>query len=360
MRSPDPDFERLRNTLYGGQADRVPLGDVLIDEGAKETFLGKPVNNLAADIEFSFQAGYDYLILGRRVAGFPPLWEAARLENYYEVQRKTGHGRSKGVLNDWDDFKRYPWMKPSDLDFRIFDSAERLLPSRMKVIRYLGPMFQMAWMLMGFETFSYKLADDPVFIDAILDRIFEIVNREFEDAIQREHIGAIWYLDDIGVKDRLMVSPVFLRKALFPRMRIFAEGCRKKGIPFLYHTDGNISSVLEDILDLGVNALHPIEPLAMDIHEIRERTRGKLCLIGNIDVDLLLRGTPGEIKEDTLKHLRTLGPGGGYVLGSSNSIHRTIRAENYRAMLDTALQNGKYPIATGNSGGEDEKKGGTE
>jgi uroporphyrinogen decarboxylase len=98
----------------------------------------------------------------------------------------------------------------------------------------------------------------------------------------------------------------------------------------------------------------------MDIHEIRERTRGKLCLIGNIDVDLLLRGTPGEIKEDTLKHLRTLGPGGGYVLGSSNSIHRTIRAENYRAMLDTALQNGKYPIATGNSGGEDEKKGGTE
>jgi len=344
MRSPDPNFERLRKTLYGGQADRVPLAEVLIDEGAKETFLGKPVNDLAADLEFFLQAGYDYIILGRRVAGFPPLWESARLENYYEIQRKTGHGRSKGVLNDWDDFKSYPWMKPGDLDFRIFDEAERLLPSGMKVIRYLGPMFQMAWMLMGFETFSYALADDPSLIDAIFDKIFDVVNREYEDAIQRESIGAIWYLDDIGVKDRLMVSPALLRKALFPRMRIFAEGCKKRGIPFLYHTDGNITRVLEDILDMGVNALHPVEPLAMDIYEIKKRVGGKLCLIGNIDVDLLLRGTPEEIEEDTKKHLRELGPGGGYVLGSSNSIHRTIKAENYRAMLDTALQYGKYPI----------------
>ena len=344
MRSPDPNFERLRKTLYGGQVDRVPLAEVLIDEGAKETFLGKPVNDLAADLEFSLQAGYDYIILGRRVAGFPPLWESARLENYYEIQRKTGHGRSKGVLNDWDDFKSYPWMKPGDLDFRIFDEAERLLPSGMKVIRYLGPMFQMAWMLMGFETFSYALADDPSLIDAIFDKIFDVVNREYEDAIQRESIGAIWYLDDIGVKDRLMVSPALLRKALFPRMRIFAEGCKKKGIPFLYHTDGNITRVFEDIMDMGVNALHPIEPLAMDIYEIKKRVGGKLCLIGNIDVDLLLRGTPEEIEEDTKKHLRELGPGGGYVLGSSNSIHRTIKAENYRAMLDTALQYGKYPI----------------
>ena len=344
MRSPDPNFERLRKTLYGGQADRVPLAEVLIDEGAKETFLGKPVNDLAADLEFSLQAGYDYIILGRRVAGFPPLWEAARLENYYEIQRKTGHGRSKGVLNDWDDFRSYPWMKPGDLDFRIFDEAEKLLPSGMKVIRYLGPMFQMAWMLMGFETFSYALADDPSLIDAIFDKIFDVVNREYEDAIQRESIGAIWYLDDIGVKDRLMVSPVFLRKALFPRMKIFAEGCKKKGIPFLYHTDGNITHVFEDVVDMGVNALHPIEPLAMDIYEIKKRVGGKLCLIGNIDVDLLLRGTPEEIEEDTKKHLRELGPGGGYVLGSSNSIHRTIRVENYRAMLDTALKHGKYPI----------------
>ena len=344
MRSPDPNFERLRKTLYGGQADRVPLAEVVIDEGAKESFLGKPVNDLVTDLEFFIQAGYDYMILGRRIAGFPGIWEAACLKNYYDRQRKPGQGGSKGVINDWNDFKNYPWMKPEDLDFRIFDEAEKLLPRGMKVIRYLGPIFQMTWMLMGFETFSYKLAEDPSLIDAILDKVFEVVNQEYEDAIQREGIGAIWYVDDIGAKDRLMVSPAFLQKALFPRMRIFVEGCKKKGIPFLYHTDGNIHRVFEDIMEMGVNALHPIEPLAMDIYEIKKKVGGRLCLIGNIDVDLLLRGTPEEIAEDTKTHLKLLGPGGGYVLGSSNSIHRTITVENYRAMLETTLKYGKYPI----------------
>jgi len=344
MITPDPNFERFRKTLYCGQADRVPLGEVLIDEGAKEIFLGKPVNDLSTDLEFHIQAGYDYIILGRRISGFPPLWDAARLENYYEVQRKLGQGRSKGVINDWDDFKNYPWIKPGDLDFRIFDEVEKILPQKMRVVRYLGPIFQMVWMLMGFETFCYKLAEDPSLVEAMFDKIFEIVHQEYEDAIRRDSVGAIWYLDDIGVKDRLMVSPALLRKALFPKMKIFAEGCRRREIPLIYHTDGNVSQVLPEIIDIGINALHPIDPLGMDIYEVKKSVAGKLCLLGNIEVDLLLRGTPAEIEEDTKRHIEILGPGGGYVLGSSNSIHRTIQLENYRAMIETTMKYGKYPV----------------
>jgi uroporphyrinogen decarboxylase len=342
---PDPDFERLRKTLYCGQADRVPLAEITIDEGAKEAFLGKPLNDLSTDIEFYLKAGYDYMTLGRRIAGFPPIWDAARRDNYYQVQRQVGHGKSQGVISDWDDFKRYPWIKPGDLDFRIFDEAEKILPKGMKVIRYMGPVFQMAWMLMGFEAFCYKQADDPALIEAILDKIFEIVYREFEDALQREIVGGVWYGDDIAVKDRLMVSPSFLRKSFFPKLKRLGEGCTKRGIPLLYHTDGDITQVLDDIIDAGVNAIHPIDPTGMDIYETKKKVAGRLCVIGNVDVDLLLRGTPAEIEEDTRKHLKLLGPGGGYVLGSSNSIPRTTRPENYRAMIETALRHGMYPIS---------------
>jgi hypothetical protein len=127
---------------------------------------------------------------------FPPLWDAAHLENYYEVQRQVGHGRSKGVINDWDDFKNYPWIKPDDLDFRILDEAEKILPRQMKVIRYLGQVFQMTWMLMGFEAFCYKLAEDPSLVEAVFENIFEIVYREFEDALERDIVGAIWFGDN--------------------------------------------------------------------------------------------------------------------------------------------------------------------
>jgi uroporphyrinogen decarboxylase len=341
---PNPNFERLRKTLYCGQADRVPLAEITIDEGAKEAFLGKSLNTLSTDIEFYIQAGYDYITLGRRIAGFPPVWDSAHWGNYYEVQRQVGRGKSKGAISDWDDFKRYPWLRPDDLDFRILDEAEKILPKEMKVIRYMGPVFQMTWMLMGFETFCYKQADDPALVEAIFEKIFEMVYREFEDAIQRDIVGAVWYGDDIAVKDRLMVSPDFLRKIFFPKLKRLGEGCKKRGIPLIYHTDGDITQVLEDIIASGVNALHPIDPTGMDIYQIKKRVAGRLCIIGNIDVDLLQRGTAQEVEEDTKKHLKLLGPGGGYVLGSSNSIPRTSNPENYRKMLETALKYGTYPI----------------
>ena len=344
MRRLDPNFSRLKKTLYCGQADRVPLAEVLIDEDAKAAFLGKPINDLAIDLEFYIKAGYDYISLGRRIAGFPPIWDAARFHNYYEAQRSVGRGRMKGIISDWNDFRNYPWMERDDLDFRIFDEAERILPKEMKVIRYLGPVWQMEWLLMGFEQFSYKLVEDPQLVDAIYDKIFEIVFWEFEDALQRDVVGAIWYLDDIAIKDRLMVSPSFLRKNLFPRVKMMTDKCKERNIPFIYHSDGNISKVLQDIIDAGVNALHPIDPTGMDIYDFKKKVAGKMCIIGNINVDLLHRGTPEEVEEDTKRHLKFLGSGGGYIVSSSNSIVRTIKPENYRAMLETVWKYGKYPI----------------
>jgi uroporphyrinogen decarboxylase len=341
---PDPSFERLRRALFCQEVDRVPLAEVLIDEEAKEVFLGRPITDLSTDIEFYVRAGYDYVPLGRRIAGFPGVWDAAQFENYYEAQRAVGRGRMKGRIADRWDLKHYPWMKREDFDFRILDQAERLLPKKMRVIRYLGPVFQLTWILMGFEFFSYKLADDPGLVEAVFERVSEIVHWEFEDAIDREIVGAIWYLDDIAMKDRLLVSPAFLRKHLFPRIKSMADRCKAKDIPFIYHTDGDVSEVLRDIIEAGVDALHPIDPTTMDIYATKEKVRGQLCIVGNIDLDLLLRGRPDEVAKDTREHLVRLGPGGGYVVSSSNSIHRNVKAENYRALLETTLKYGHYPL----------------
>jgi len=344
MIRPDPNFERLRTTLFRGQADRVPLAEITIDEGAKESFLGKPLHDLATDIEFYVKAGYDFITLGRRIAGFPPIWDSAKRHSYYDVQRQVGHGQSHGVIRDWTDFRKYPWASCRNLDFRILDDADKYLPPQMKIVRYMGPAFQMTWMLMGFDAFCYSLADDTALVEAILENIFRIVLLEFEDAIQRETVGAVWYGDDIAMKDRLLVSPEFLRRVFFPKLKMLGMGCRKRGIPFIYHTDGDVSSVVADIIDAGVDALHPIDPIAMDIYAFKPQVADKLCIIGNIDVDLLLRGSSAEVAADTREHLRRLGPGGGYVMGSGNSIPRAVRPENYRALLETTLEYGRYPI----------------
>jgi uroporphyrinogen decarboxylase len=319
--------------------------EVTIDEEAKEAFLGKPLNDIETDLEFYMKAGYDYISLGRRIAGFPGIWNSARLENYYEAQRSAGKGTMKGPIKDWQDFKHYPWPKPEELDFRILDRIEPILPREMKVIRYMGPVFQMVWMLMGFENFCEKLCTDPDLVNAIWDKIWEILYAELTDAMQRDIIGGIMYGDDIAIKSGLMVSPQLLRKKLFPRIKLIGDGCRKKGIPLIYHTDGDVTEVVDDIFAAGVNALHPIDPTGMDIYEFKPKVAGRLCVIGNIDIDLLTLGNPEQVVADTKKHIQLLAPGGGYVVSTSNSVVRSFKPENYRAMLQTVVEFGSYPIS---------------
>jgi uroporphyrinogen decarboxylase len=335
-----PDFTRLLTALRCGVPDRVPLAEITIDEGAKEAFLGRPVTDLRADIAFYVEAGYDFLTLGRRLAGYPPVWPAATSTTYYDVQRAVAHGSMDGTIRSRADYRAYPWMEPSALDLGILDEVVPLLPGSMRVIRYCGPVFQMTWMLMGFEALSYALADDPGLVASIMDRIFDVVRAEVEDALQREVVGAVWFGDDIAIKDRLMVAPEFLRAQFFPKLAELGSMCAARGVPLIYHTDGNVSSVLPDIIAAGVKALHPVDPLGMDIVATKAEVGGRLCVIGGVDVGLLLTGTPAAVAEETRERLRCLAPGGGYVLGSSNSIPRSVPAANYRAMLDAVRAHG--------------------
>ena len=82
----------------------------------------------------------------------------------------------------------------------------------------------------------------------------------------------------------------------------------------------------------------------MDIDQVKARVGQRLCLIGNISNELLADGTPGQVAQLTRQRLKTLAPGGGYCLGSGNSVPSWAQLANYRAMIDTGLAHGRYPI----------------
>jgi uroporphyrinogen decarboxylase len=99
---------------------------------------------------------------------------------------------------------------------------------------------------------------------------------------------------------------------------------------------------MDDIVGAGVSALHPIEPKGLNIKELKEKRGHQLCLCGGIDLDLLARVTPEEIKTLVRNILAVAAPGGGYCAGSSNSITEYVKVENYLAMLETVIIEGKY------------------
>ena len=139
--------------------------------------------------------------------------------------------------------------------------------------------------------------------------------------------------DDIAYRTGTMVPIEWLKTKLFPVYKKMGEICRQADKPFIYHSDGNLSKVLNTIMDSGFNALHPIEPESMDIYEVRKKVGKKICLLGNICVHTLATETPAVIRELVKDRIFNLGYEGAYCVGSSNSVPDYVPFENYKAML---------------------------
>lgn len=342
----EADFERLKTVLMGGVSDRVPNIELVIDQEIKEAFLGKPVTTLADEIEFRYKAGYDYAWIS--IGMIDP---AGTVNKDYVPDTDDQHFQGKdkrvwadqhtGVINSFDDFTKFPWPDPKTLDYSPFIKAGSYLKGGMKIIAILGKIFTAAWELTGLEKFSEFMHDNPKLIDKLVDHIGSIQLQVCEKVVRFDNVGAIWVPDDIAYHTGTMVNPQWLKNRIFPYYKKMSELCRSAGKPFIYHSDGDLTCMLDTIIDSGFNALHPIEPESMDIYEVRKKVGKKLCLLGNIRVHTLSTGTRQEIRDLVKDRIYNLGKQGAYCVGSSNSVPNYIPIANYREMLLTSAEYGK-------------------
>ncbi len=360
-----PDFSRLRQALLlEGEPDYVPLFDG-VDKEVKNAFLGKPVTDLKGEIEFAAAAGYDYVFIavgfryflglapsltkGKKitVSTPKPLTRAgtAKYSVFTDVESERPWAEEgKGVVTNLDEFESFPWPSADDFDYSPFEDIKAYLPQGMKVIALIDGVFTPTWLLMGGETFYLSLVDNPELIRLIFEKIGAIQLDCIRKVVSFDCVGAFRVSDDIAHNQGLLVSPKHLREYFFPWLKQVGDICKEKDLPFIYHTDGNVVEVLDDIIGAGVNGLHPIQPNAMNIQCVKKQIGDKLCLLGNIDMDVLARGSSQEIEELVKRNLKEIAPGGGYVVGSSNSVPEYIPVENYNAMVKTTLRLGRYPI----------------
>jgi hypothetical protein len=195
---------------------------------------------------------------------------------------------------------------------------------------------------MGFDTFALALYDDR----SLVEDLFEIYSSWYARVVRRLcelDFDFLWCADDIAFKTAPYVSPKIFRQLFLPHYRRVADQIT---VPWIFHSDGNLMPILDDLLSLGMSGLHPIEPGAMDLGLLKRRYGGALCLVGHISVDTLSRGAPHEVEALVQQAIATAAPGGGYIAGSSNSIAYYCRAENVRAMQRAILRYGRYPLAS--------------
>jgi uroporphyrinogen decarboxylase len=124
-----------------------------------------------------------------------------------------------------------------------------------------------------------------------------------------------------------------------------AQQTHAKDRIYIMHSDGDLTRLMPDLIEVGVDVLQPIDPSCMDIVKIKQEFGDRICLVGNVPNELLRSGTPEQVQEYTLNLLRNCARGGGYCVGSGNSVPDWAKFDNFMAMRDTALKYGAYPIS---------------
>ena len=328
-----PDFENLQNTLLNKKSRYVPMIELGIDPSIKAKIIGRPILNPDDDIEFMLTAGYDFVKIQPEIVINLNRQVLRNAGQESDSQDRAWSPEGQGIITNWEEFEKYTWPKKEDINYSRFEIMSNYLPENMGIIGQYGDIFTNVWELMGFETFAMAIYEQPDLVQAIFEKISDLILSMFDTMADMESVGVLWYSDDIAYSSNLMVSPDFLRTNFFPILKHIGNLAKKRDIPFIYHTDGVLWEVMDDFIECGVTALHPIEPKSMDIYEVKQKVGDQLCLCGGVEVDLLARGTRQEVAELSRKYIEEIGRNGGYCLGSSNSIPNYINPDNYQAML---------------------------
>jgi uroporphyrinogen decarboxylase len=334
-----PDFANLKNVLLCRDKKYVPLIELHIDEGYKEKYLSKKICGIEDEIKFSLEHCHDFILAAKGI-----LKPAKTLGNETNKDGVIWADEDDGMIKNEKDLSGYKWMDPSKEDYSIFKDAKRILPEGMKIIATGGKIFTATWMLMGFNNFCISTIENRDFVKKLFFKIGEIQFEIFKNIVEFNTVGAFAAIDDIAYSEGLMISAEILRENLFPWYKKMGEICNLKNIPFIYHSDGKIFEIIEDLLDCGFNAIHPIEPKAMAIEEVNDKYNGRLCLLGNIEMDTLIRGSREDVEKLVLKNLKNIASKGFYACGASNTITTPMPIENVKAMVDAVRKCGSYPI----------------
>ncbi len=352
----EPNFERIRTMLLrAGEPDRVPLGDISVHPMLKAGVLGRPIRTLEDEVAFWAAAGFDHVPLeqGLQLTDAIKRRSMHEMEAHYAADTEDTHVRSwategKGLIASRADFDGFQWPDPDALDYSLFERIDPLLSPQVKVIGVVGKVFTCVSWLMGLEGLSFALADDPDLVALVFERVGGFQHRVVENLLGFASVGAVWHADDIAFKTQLLVNPRILRDHVFPWYVKMNRLAHAKDVPVVYHSDGALQEVVEDIIACGFDGMNPIEPPAMDINAVKREYGRRIAIIGNIDLGYTLtRGTPGEVRAEVHQRIHDLAPGGGYAVSSSNSVPEYVPLANLNAMREATFEYGPYPIAVG-------------
>ena len=338
--------ERVLTALRREDVDHIPWIEGIVQNGIASAVCGEPIDvdwSVAPD-GFPTMPG-DALADEQKkvnaVLGKANLQFSAFAPIYCHKMTPADDGSpvlvGDGKIRTRADFEQiFELPSPTDADF--VDNARKFIAHKGEYCACACIRLGIGATLlsMGIEAFSYAMVDDPQLVVDVHDGYADWTG-QVVPMLEEVGFDVIWAFDDVAFNSGPVFSPEFYVERILPKEREVAAGFTR---PLIAHSDGDMTPLLDSWLELGQDAIHPLQPDVMDIERVKASYGDRVALVGNIFMNDLVEKEPAEIEQQVRTRIEAIGPGGGYIISSSNSLTDDMKPENVLAMRDAIREYG--------------------
>ncbi len=344
--------ERVQRALTKNNPDRVPVFADYVPEVKERLY---KYFNTRDYYDICVKLGNDMLLSGAGIStsyygeGDEYTCDWGCKWKYFENSQGSYTEIVEHPLADDEDGKKLAEYKiPNPESEKVYMPARKLVEKYGKT-HFIGTsvacsIFEAGWYIHGLEETIMDMASNPDYANALFDKVMEFPLKAGLRLIE-EGVDLLWLGDDVGMQHCMMMSPEMWRRYFKPRMQkiISAYKAKNPNIIVAYHSCGFIEPIIEDYIEIGLDVLNPIQPLAMDPAVIKEKYGDKLSFWGAICVQQTLpNGSEEYIRGEVALRMKTIGKGGGYLMGPAHTVQADTSLDNIFAFYKAVLELGGY------------------
>ncbi len=335
--------ERVMTALDLRQPDRVPIGELVIDEKVMNGF-SKGYDSV---VDFAIGEGVDLVGTVACFKRVRTLRDGAYIDEWgctYRPSKDYADHPIGGPIASQADLSGYEFPDP-EASHRL-GGLEHLVQragGKVAVNFHCRVAFMWSVFLMGMDNLMMAMALEPGFVHELLSRVADVTIPVLRRAV-RAGADTVSLGDDYCANRGPMMSPGMFEEFILPHLERAIAAVHEEGAKCIKHCDGNVWPLLDMMVDAGIDCINPLEPVAnMDIGDVKRKYGDRICIMGNIDcAELLCHGSKQEIGRAVRQCIKKGAPGGGLIISSSNSIHSGVKPQNYAAMIDAVHEYGTY------------------
>ena len=294
-----------------------------------QKFLNAHIDVWKKRLNFYLQMGYDYLPVE-----FPPLFaQSAKVRKndtaIYSRGDREWIDENSGIIKSIEDLENPGYWPDIDdmFDYNLFNEILKILPSGVKIIGgFAGGPMEHSMYLMGQVNLFVALHKNKLLTDRLYEKLYEVFVGITERLVKIEGLGILRSGDDMGFTSGTLISPRYLREYILPIYKEIIKISHQAGKPFILHSCGDLSEIMDDLIDdCKIDAKHSFEDKITPVTKAKELWGDRIKSVN-------------EIKEETKRVMEICSKGGGYAIGSGNSITNYTPIKNYLAMLEAAKE----------------------